>query len=249
MVKEYTEGMPSAKDKEKGAFHKASGRHVLVIEADMSENNKRRIFNISNRLRLAGNDLTALMRNNLIQLLRTKKYRKLRKLYGKAVENNNERLKSKLASQMNAIQDEHGVSWDCCRKAMIPIGKKYNLPSVFALTRAEDIWKGVEKILYGDGKMIHFQKRGEFPILRAKQIKCIITLKNTDHRLVLSCDGITFSPIIKDRFEKDEVDAVLHYLENPSVVDEEAVQMFCDTGYVTDTYRPCYAALKCEEIR
>ena len=39
--------MPSAKDKEKGAFHKASGRHVLVIEADMSENNKRRIFNIS----------------------------------------------------------------------------------------------------------------------------------------------------------------------------------------------------------
>ena len=241
--------MPSAKDKEKGAFHKASGRHVLVIEADMFEDNKRRVFNISNRLRLAGNELTALMRNNLIQLLRTKKYRKLRKLYGKAVENNNKDRKSKLSSQMKTMQEEHNVSWDFCRKAMIPIGKKYDLSSVFALTRAEDIWKGVEKILYGNGKMIHFQKRGEFPILRAKQIKCIITVKNTDHRLVLSCDGITFSPIIKDRFERDEVDAVLHYLENPSVVDEEAVQMFCDTGYVTDTYRPCYAALKCEEIR
>ena len=37
--------MPSAKDKEKGAFHKASGRHVLVIEADRSEDNKRRVFN------------------------------------------------------------------------------------------------------------------------------------------------------------------------------------------------------------
>lgn len=87
--------MPSAKDKEKGAFHKASGRHVLVIEADMSEDNKRRVFNISNRLRLAGNELTALMRNNLIQLLRTKKYRKLRKLYGKAVENNNKDIEVK----------------------------------------------------------------------------------------------------------------------------------------------------------
>ena len=33
--------MPSAKNKEKGAFHKASGRHVLVIEADMSEDNNK----------------------------------------------------------------------------------------------------------------------------------------------------------------------------------------------------------------
>ena len=39
--KERNRRMPSAKDKEKGAFHKASGRHVLVIEADRSEENKR----------------------------------------------------------------------------------------------------------------------------------------------------------------------------------------------------------------
>ena len=231
------------------AFRKRIERHVLVIEADMSEDEKRRIFNIADRLRLAGNELTALMRNNITQLLRTKRYRKLKALYGKASENCDNALKSHLSAQMKAMQIEYGVSWDCCRKAMIPIGKKYNLPSVFALTRAEDIWRGVEKVLYEDGKMIHFQKRGDLPILRAKQIERIITVKNLDNHLVLSCGGITFSPIIKDRFHQDEVDAVLHYLENPSAVDEEAVRVFQESGYVTDTYRPCYAALKCEKIR
>ena len=42
---------------------------------------------------------------------------------------------------------------------------------------------------------------------------------------------------------------MLHYLENPSAVDEEAVRVFQESGDVTDTYRPCYAALKCEKIR
>ena len=241
--------MPAAKDKEKGAFHKASERHVLVIEACMGEDDKRRVFNNSNRLRLAGNELIALMRSNISQLLRTKKYRKLRKLYGKACENNDKTLKTKLSSQMKAMQDEYSVSWDYCWKAMIPIAKKYALPSVFARTRAEDIWRGVEKVLYEDGKMLHFQKRGELPILRAKEIARTITVKNLDGKIVFSCGGITFSPIIKDCFHQDEVDAVLHYLENPSAVDEEAVRVFQESGDVTDTYRPCYTALKCEKIR
>lgn len=231
------------------ASRKEGDRHVLVIEADMSEDEKRRIFNIADRLRLAGNELTALMRNNITQLLRTKRYRKLKALYGKASENCDNALKSHLSAQMKAMQIEYGVSWDCCRKAMIPIGKKYSLASVFALTRAKDIWKGVEKVLYDDGRMIHFQKRGDFPVLRAKQIERIITVKNIGNRLVLSCGGITFSPFIKDHFQQDEIDAVLHYLENPSAVDEEAVHVFLERGNVTDTYRPCYAVLKCEEIR
>ena len=150
------------------------------------------------------------MRRNKEQLLRTKRYRKLKVLYGKAGRNNDKALKSHLSAQMNAMQDEYDVSWDCCRRTMIPIGKKYSLSSVFALTRAEDIWKGVEKVLYADGKMLRFSKRGELPILRAKQIERSITIKNIDGRLVLSCSSISFSPIISDRFGEDEVNAVLH---------------------------------------
>lgn len=236
-------------DDDMKSLRKKSSRHVLVIEADMSEDEKRRIFNIADRLRLAGNELTALMRNSIIQLLRTKRYRKLKTLYGKASENCDSALKSHLSAQMKAMQIEYGVSWDFCRKAMIPIGKKFKLPSVFALTRAEDIWKGVEKVLYEEGKMIHFQRRGDLPILRAKQIERIITVKNINNHLILSCDGITFSPIIRDRFERDEADAVLDYLAHSEEVDEKAAKLFSETGKILDTYRPCYAALKCEEIR
>ena len=231
------------------SLRKKSSRHVLVLETDMDEKSKRSIFGMADRLRLAGNELTAKMRNSTTQLQRTKRYRKLKTLYGKASENGDSALKSHLSSQMKAMQAEYGVSWDFCRKAMIPIGKKYDLPSVFALTRAEDIWKGVEKVLYEDGKMIHFQKRGDLPILRAKQIERIITVKNINNRLILSCDGITFSPIIKDRFEKDEVRAVLDYLSDSEDIDMEALKLFSETGEISDTYRPCYAALKCEEIR
>ncbi len=241
--------MPAAKDKEKGAFHKASERHVLVIEACMGEDDKRRVFNNSNRLRLAGNELIALMRKNISQLLRTKKYRKLRKLYGTAMKNEDKVLKSNLSSQLKAMQDEYSVSWDYCWKAMIPIAKKYALPSVFVRTRTEDIWRGIVKVLYEDGKMIHFQKRGNLPILRAKEIVRAITVKNIDGKLVFSCGGITFSPIIKDRFHHDEVDAVLHYLDNSEEIDAKAIKLFKETGCVTDTYHPCYAALKCETIR
>lgn len=46
-------------------FRKKSSRHVLVIEACMAEDDKRRLFNISNRLRLAGNELIAIMRNSI----------------------------------------------------------------------------------------------------------------------------------------------------------------------------------------
>ena len=247
MINEGQGGAPL--DDDMKSLRKKSSRHVLVIEADMSEDEKRRIFNIADRLRLAGNELTALMRNSIIQLLSTKSYRKLKTLYGKASENGDNALKSHLSAQMKAMQIEYGVSWDFCRKAMIPIGKKFKLPSVFALTRAEDIWKGVEKVLYEEGKMIHFQRRGDLPILRAKQIERIITVKNINNHLILSCDGITFSPIIRDRFERDEADAVLDYLAHSEEVDEKAAKLFSETGKILDTYRPCYAALKCEEIR
>ena len=231
------------------SFRNDSCRHVLVLEADMCEDGKRHVFSISNRLRLAGNELIAIMRDNMEQLVRTKRYRKLKALYGNAGENNDKALKAHLSAQMKAMQAEYDVSWDYCRKAMIPIGKKYGLPSVFALTRAEDIWKGVEKVLYADGKMLRFSKRGELPILRAKQIERIITVKNIDGRLVFSCSGMTFSPIITDQFEEDEVNAVLNYLAHSEDTEAKAVKLFKEAGEIPDTSRPCYASLKCEVIR
>ena len=121
-------------------FHKLSDRHILVVETDMSSSDIQKVVALSERIRKAGNELVGLMRKNYDQLMRTKKYRKLLKLYGST----EDRKKRKdLAEQLNKMQKQYNVTWDYCRTAMIPIGKKYGIDAVFALTKAEDIWRGI----------------------------------------------------------------------------------------------------------
>lgn len=148
-------------------FHKLSDRHILVVETDMPYSDVVKAVTLSDKIRKAGNELVGLMRKNYNQLLRTKKYRKLLKLYGNTQDKDKRRF---LAKQLNEMQSEYNVTWDFCRKSMIPIGKKYGIDAVFALTKAEDIWHGMEKCLYGDGGIIHFSKYGDLPCIRAKQI-------------------------------------------------------------------------------
>ena len=74
---------PSEYQKALRKFHKKSNRHVVVFEADISEDEKRRIFSDADQLRQCGNELLGIMKRNLEQLLRTKRYRALQKLYGK----------------------------------------------------------------------------------------------------------------------------------------------------------------------
>ena len=74
------------------------------------------------------------------------------------------------------MQKQYDVTWDFCRKSMIFIGKKYNVDAVFALTKAEDIWRGMEKCLYANGNILHFSKYGDLPCIRAKQINRAILL-------------------------------------------------------------------------
>ncbi len=64
-------------------YHKASPRHVIVLETDLTEDEKRHLFHQADLLRQCGNELLGIMKRHLDQLLRTKKYRDLRKSYGK----------------------------------------------------------------------------------------------------------------------------------------------------------------------
>lgn len=63
-------------------YHKHSDRHVLVVETDMPYPDVLKIVALSDKIRKAGNELVNLMKKNYNQLMRTKKYRKLLKLYG-----------------------------------------------------------------------------------------------------------------------------------------------------------------------
>ena len=159
-------------------FHKLSDRHILAVETDMSYSDALKVVALSDKIRKAGNELVGLMRKNYNQLMRTKRYRKLLFLYG----NSKDKAKRKTyAKQLNEMQKAYNITWEYCRTSMIPIGKKYGVDAVFALTKAEDIWRGIEKCLYGNGNAIHFARYGELPCIRAKQINRGIPISVTDN--------------------------------------------------------------------
>lgn len=227
-------------------YHKHSDRHVLVVETDMPYPDVLKIVTLSDKIRKAGNELVNLMKKNYNQLIRTKKYRKLLKLYGNTEDKSKRKI---IANQLNDMQEFYNVTWDFCRKTMIPIGKKYGIDSVFALSKAENIWIGIEKCLYGNGKIIHFSKYGNLPCIRAKARNKAIRMFVKKGVLQFKLRNMQFGVLVNDKFQSDEVNAVLSYLENPDIVDTYAVDTFINEGYCIDTYRPCYAVLIPKLIR
>lgn len=139
-------------------YHKASPRHVIVLETDLPEDEKRHLFHQADLLRQCGNELLGIMKRHLDQLLRTKKYRGLRKSYGKISKSikNLQQIKKlsnvqkqhlkdlqkdlrTISNLMNEMQKSYHVTWEYCRNTMKTLRLKYQQPSIFALSRAEDI--------------------------------------------------------------------------------------------------------------
>ena len=133
------------------------------------------------------------------------------------------------------------------------MAKLYCLNSVFTLTRAEDIWRGMEQVLYHGAGTIHFKKRGDLPVIRAKQAERGITVKYDKEQDCLSFFveqlgefGVKIPK--KDRFLQDEYASIIHYLQDPG---QEAVlaASYAATGELVPVFRPCYCSLVCKEIR
>ena len=250
-------------------FHKKSDRHVVVFEADLNENEKRHIFSDADRLRQCGNELLSIMRRNLEQLLRTKRYRALQKLYGKVAdpihilekkevlsEEENQKLtqlkkeRAEITNSMNQMRESYQVTWDFCRTKMMELKEKYQLQSIFALSRAEDIWSAVERVLYSSGRKLHFKKRGDLPEIRAKQATRGLVIDSLQSSLVVKY-GKLLIPCkykAKDLWLQDEEKAILAYLAEPEIQNAYAVDQM-SKGIITDTYRPCFASLVCKKIR
>lgn len=219
----------------------------MVAEVtDLSSSDVHKIFALSDRIRIAGNELVAIMRKHYNQLMRTKRYRKLLKLYG---ETKDKEKRKSYADQLQKMQAQYNVTWDFCRESMMQIRVKYGLDAIFALTKAESIWHAVESCLYREGKELHFSKYGEFPCIRAKQINRGIPMHVKDGKLLFNLGSISFGIQVKDRFQTDEVNAVLSYLTESDRIDREAVNAFETDRHCIDTYRPCYASLVPEIIR
>ena len=211
-------------------FRKESNRHVLVLEAQVSEQDKYKLIHLSNNvLRTAGNDLTGVMKKNYDQLVRTKRYRHLQSLYGKAKKAGRDKEMKAVGAEMKQMQEEYHVTWEFCRQSMIRINKQYHLNSIFALTQAEDVWKGVEACLYREGKTLHFRKYGDHPEIRAKQAVRGIIVRLDGGSLSFRIGDITLFPIInKPRHTKTRCGHDTGVKEAHDLFAEEEIAAVCN---------------------
>ena len=244
-------------------YRAAAKRHVLSLEADVTEQQKRELLHMSNLLRIAGNELTVRMRKNLEQLKRTKKYKELvqehltlKKANDKVKETQKyKKEKEALTAELKALRKKYNVTWDFCRAKMIEIKKKYNITAVFALAQAENIWHGVERCLYGNGQNLHFKKRDEWASIRAKQLDRGIVVKlkevNENAALVFKVGKMEFGLKIKknDLFAQAELEAIHNYFLHAEEIDKQAFDLYKKEEKTSDTFRPCFVSLSFKEIR
>lgn len=245
-------------------YRSACPRHVVTYELDMPEDDRRHMFRLNEAVRQAGNSMAGLLSRRIAQMKRTKAYRALQKDYAwnaehlKKLEKDSPAYKacsrklSAIGKKMSAMQKAYGVTWEDVRKSASRAAADYSIPYVFALTRAEDIWRGAEKILYQGAESIGFRRWGDFPVMRAKRIDRQIMLGTTPTgELEVRMTGFAPMRLIiprKDWFLTDEAEAILRFLEHPEQ-EAEAVADMEQTGEVVPVFRPCYCAIECRKIR
>ena len=246
-------------------YRAACPRHSATFELMISEDDKRHLFALNDRVRRAGNAVTGTMQKRIDQMRRTKAHRKLRKDYAwktehmKKLNPDSAEYKTladgrkKTAQAMSAMQKDFGITHEDVRKLMMQEAKEFNIPSVIASTRGDDIWRGIEKVLFGEGKSLRFRKRGDLPVMRAREIGRIIVLKvdKTEERLVVCMQGYPAMPLIvrpKDRWLQDEYNAILDFMEHPEQETKKARQ-YEKNGPLEPVFRPCYCSIRCEVIR
>ena len=253
----------STEEKTMKQYRAAAKRHVLKLEADVTEQQRRELLHMSNLLRIAGNELIAEMRKNLEQLKRTKKYREYMQKYLALIKSDDnvkktEEYKKKkeiLTAELKTLQEKYNITKEFCYKKMKMIKNKYNITAVFVQTKAEDIWYGVERCLYGNGKSLHFKKRGEWSSVRAKQASRGIVAKlkdvNGKSALMFKLGKIEFGLKVKknDLFAEAELELVRNYFLHAEEIDKQAFELYKATDKTSDTFRLCFISLSFKEIR
>ena len=241
-------------------MHWASKHHVVILEASMAENDKRRIFHMSKKLRLFRNSLVYEMQKRVGQLFRTKRYRKLSQALDVArgklrrTPEHSTLLTERRAiiGEMKAMQREYRLTWNDCREAGIRLTPRFAVPSIFALTKAEDVWKAISRQL-NDGVArftpIKFRSRFDWATMRAKQIERGISVVLKNNRVWFRIEGLSFTFKDNDDFIRREMMMVSKYLADAERINAMALETFKTTGVAMDTFKPCYVTIVPKEIR
>lgn len=226
------------------------------------------------------NNLIELLKNkeykNLLLNLKNIK-NKLKELNDENLIRNTKKEIENIFKNIENIRNKFNVSWDFCRKLTelerikfndkkekgflkrivfqeMPKGfqeKFIGISAVQALTIAEDIWKGVEKCLFGKGKNIRFQRKNiNNPLsIRAKQIDREICLNIKNNEIFFKWKNYELKPIIKDDFQLKEINEIIKYQLNANEIEQMAFNLYKEKQIIINTFRPIFAILKAKIIR
>ena len=125
------------------------------------------------------NQLVRQATNRLNALFRDKEYIGARKVYGKAefskkkgseLSASEKKKKKELSDIMNNKQKEYGLTKGALYKFVSREQKKYKnyINSHQAQAEAEAVYKGVEKILFEDGRHLHYRRYNSFDCIKQK---------------------------------------------------------------------------------
>ena len=212
-------------------------RHFINIEFHPDQTTADFLLDYASSNAYIARRIRAAMRKGLEQLERNKTYQQLRKEYGETKTH----LKtltpdSSLARQetehldntknrLNYWQEHYGVTHAHCIEIAAYYGKKTGVHSHIARSTCEDVWKGVETVLFGDGKRLHSPyNEYEYPVIKGREISRGIVLK------------------------VDKKTNELYVIMNAHA-EERHVRWFMETGEVTSTWRLCFAQIKIKKIR
>lgn len=279
--KTRTRRQKTDREKARAVRRQATPRHVIPrVELELDEKQERRILSQMKSVAYIKRRLKVHARKALDQLDRNRNWHKMRAQYYKiAVEEEQAQTKLDKATEkkdasaikelsdrlaqlkeekeatkttLNDLQAFHQVTFDVFREIASHYADKTGVPSVFALSAVEDVWKGVEKVLYSDGRKIN-SRWEDYASLRSKQANRAIVIKEKDGCLVFKMKDIGLVRIKDidddDIWLKDEIDALIDFIRTKGAAEEKAVDVLLETGETLSVHRPCYATVYTETIR
>lgn len=257
--------------------HEVNNRHTLIVELEYDATNYNKILRISNIEHFLKNYLKDQLNTIYNKLNHTKKYHRLKNAYKTIIEKqskyeedssayeNLEESRKEVGCKLNKLFSNYGLTFNNTLKiAKDYINKtKKDIHSVFITTTVEDVWTGMEKVLYGNGKHLKFKKKEyDNPSIRAKEITRGISLKLDKKTNELSLrigqnSNSKYKPInLKfkkvnpmDYFLIDELNLLKEYLKDKKGNNEKYEYIYEKTNIKQNTHRPCYVTIVIENIR
>lgn len=206
--------------------------YTVRFQLDLSTSEKRYLsksFFYANQMH---NQLVRYATNRLNALFHDKEYMEARRAYGKAgfskrkVSNlsaSEKKMKKELAITMNNKQKEYGVTKASLYKFVSKEQKKYKnyINSHQAQAEANAVYNGVEKVLFEDGRHLHYRRYNNFDCIKQKCAATGVRLPRWDaicfmkhyYKVSIPKDEYVQSIILKVDLKEDVVYSFLKRIE------------------------------------